>query len=488
MTPGGAEGARQVLRNAVHLLLAYVIPRLFTVVSVIVAARSLGTERFGGYGAAAACAVILSVLASLGMQPLLVREMARAPQRAWALLAAAHRLKTATGATMLLLAWMITGLWFADEPGPRQAAMVLCVGWVVHAFVENVAAYYQAVERMGRWTQASSVFGLVSSVAGVALLLWTDSIVAYCWGFVAGWACGLAWLIAGLPPEARRGGRRDGVPVTELLGGLAPFAAAFIGLTIYCKIDVLLLARWSDAQAGLYTAAYKLVDVFQALVIVAAGAVYPRLARAGAHSQRSEGGRRSAEVLLLAALPAGLTLHLVADPFVRLVFGAEYGGAAPVLSRLALLFPLLSLTILGSYILGAVGRMTHVAGLYAIGLAANVGLNLWLIPELGAVGASVARLASESILVVGFLEVLRREAAALPGPRTLTVALTAAAAAASIGLMPDPSGGWLRGGVFLVVLLLIYHQGRIWTMSGFAILLGVLLRRGATPPVRVEAA
>jgi O-antigen/teichoic acid export membrane protein len=488
VTPGGAEGARQVLRNAVHLLLAYVIPRLFTVVSVIVAARALGTERFGGYGAAAAFAVILSVLASLGMLPLLVREIARAPQRAGTLLATAHRIKAATGAAMLLIAWIVTGVWFAEDPGPRLAAMVLCVGWVVHAFVENVAAYYQAIERMARWTQASSMFGLVSSVVGVALLLWTDSIVAYCWGFVAGWACGLGWLIVGLPAEARRSAPGETAPVAELLRGLAPFAAAFIGLTIYCKVDVLMLERWSDAQAGLYTAAYKFVDVFQALVIVAAGAVYPRLSRAGAKSSRSEGGKRSAELLLLGALPAGLTLHLISAPLVLLVFGAGYGDAAPVLSRLALLFPLLSLTILGSYILGAVGRMTHVAVLYGIGLAANVGLNIWLIPELGAVGASVARLASETILVAGFLEVLRREAAALPGPRTLTVALSAAAAAALIGRMPDPSDGWLRGGAFLLVLLVIYRQGQVWRTSGFSTVLGALLRRGSPSPARAEAA
>ncbi len=477
----GVEGSRQVLRNAVHLLLAYAIPRAFTIVSVVVAARYLGAERFGGYGAAAACAVILSVVASLGMLPLLVREIARAPGRAADLLVAAHRLKAVTCAVMLLVAWPLTGVFFADQPGPRLAAMVLCVGWVLHAFAENFAAYYQAVERMGRWTQASSIFGIVASVAGVALLLWTDSIVVYCWGFVAGWACGLAWLMIGLPPEARLRATEGAAATTGLLRGLAPFAAAFIGLTIYCKIDVLLLERWSHSQAGLYTAAYKFVDVFQALVVVAAAAVYPRLARAGSPSGRSEGGRRSVELLLVCALPVGLTLHLVSTPMVRLVFGEGYQDAAAVLSRLALLFPLISLTILGAYVLGALGRMAPVALLYGIGILANVALNLWLIPEHGAVGASVARLASEGLLVVGFLHVLHREAAALPGARTLVVALVAVLAAVSIGQIPDPSEGLLRGVVFLLGLLLLYWQGSIWHTTGLSAITADLLRRGGSP-------
>jgi PST family polysaccharide transporter len=474
------EGARQVLRNAVHLLLAYAIPRAFTVVSVVVAARFLGTDRFGAYGAAAACAVILSVLASLGMLPLLVREVARTPDRAATLLAAAHRIKAITGATMLLLAWPITGVWFAEQPGPRLAAVVLCIGWVVHAFAENLAAYYQAVERMGRWTQASALFGIVSSVIGVGLLLSTGSIVLYCWGFVAGWACGLAWLATGLPAEARQRARGDSAAANDILRGLAPFAAAFIALTIYCKIDVMLLERWSDTEAGLYTAAYKFVDVFQALVVVAAAAVYPRLARASGPAAASGVARRSAELLLLGALPVGLTLHLVAAPVVRLVFGNGYEGAAAVLSRLALLLPLLSLTILGAYILGAVGRMAPVALLYAIGLAANVGLNFWLIPEHGAVGASMARLASESVLVVGFLEALRRQAAVLPGPRTAAVALAAAVAALLISRLPDPTGGWLRGVIFVVGLLVLYWQGRIWTTTDLGVI-AQILRRGRSP-------
>ena len=46
-SPGGMEGARQVVRNAVHLLLAYVVPRLFTVVSIVVADSYRPIDRGG---------------------------------------------------------------------------------------------------------------------------------------------------------------------------------------------------------------------------------------------------------------------------------------------------------------------------------------------------------------------------------------------------------------------------------------------------------
>lgn len=481
---GGADGVRQVLSNGLFLLLAYVLPRLFTVASVVVAARWLGAERFGAYGAAAAFAVILSVAASLGMLPLLVREIARAPGRAGALLRGAHRIKAVTGALMLLAAWWLSGLLFASEPEARSAALVLALGWVAHAFAENLAAYYQAVERMARWTQASALFGIVSAIVGVALLLATGSVAAYCAGFLAGWMVALLWLWIGVPPDVRgvAPGPSPGKVVGELLLGLAPFAAAFVGLTIYSKVDVLLLQRWTTStEVGLYSAAYKAVDVFQALVIVAAGAVYPRLSRAGATRPGTDrAGRRSTETLLLAAVPCGLALHLVAGPVVALVFGEAYAGSVAVLSWLALLLPMLALTILGGYVLGAAGHMAWVAGLYAVGLAANLGLNVLLIPALRAEGAALARLGSEALLLAGFLWVLERAARSAPGRRVVGAALGAAALAGLTTFMPDPTGGWLRAGLLLCLVGGLYGVAGVVTGTDLSAL-GRALRRPVAP-------
>jgi len=480
---GGGDGVRQILSNALFLLLAYALPRIFTVASVVVAARWLGAERFGAYGAAAAFAVILSVVASLGMLPLLVRDIARAPARAGPLLRGAHRVKAISGTLMLAAAWGLSGPLFAGRPDARAAALVLALGWVAHAFAENLAAWYQAVERMARWTQASALFGIVSAVVGVALLLVTGSIAAYCAGFVAGWLAALAWLHAGVPPEVRRAPAGAEGVVRDLLRGVAPFAAAFVGLTIYSKVDVLLLQRWSSAtEVGLYSAAYKAVDVFQALVIVAAGAVYPRLSRAAA----AEGGaayaaRRSMEVLLLGAVPAGLALHLVAGPVVALLFGPAYAGSAPALSWLALLLPLLSLTILGGYVLGAAGRMLPVAGLYGAGLVVNVVLNRALVPTWGAEGAALARLGSETLLLAGFLEVLRRSSGAGPGRRVLGTSLGAGALAGLTLLVPDPTGGWLRAAALAGMIPLLYARSGVVRGSDLAELRCALRRERVAP-------
>lgn len=494
-----AAGVRRVLHNAASLLLAYVLPRLFTLGSVVVAARVLGTADFGAYSTAAAFAVLLSIVATLGMIPLLVREIAQSPGRAPALLAAAHAVKTVSNVLMLALLFVLAR-YVLDYPTPVVvAALLLGVSYAVGAYVENLTAWFQAVERMHVWTQASAALGLVTGGLGLALVLWTRSLAWFCVAPIAGQLAALAWLLVRLPAEVRRGARIDTAEALRLVRALAPFAAAFVALTVYYKVDVLLLARWRDAaEVGLYAAAYKFVDVAQALALVAAGAVYPRLSRAvaaaahAASSGRNAGDRahghaspalpRSAarllEWALLATVPAAGLVFLLRMPLTVAIYGAAYADAAVVLGWLAALLPALVLNILAGYVLGAAGRMGQVAGAYVLATVANVAANAVLIPRYGAAGAAMAMLGSELFLAVLLLAALRARAAA-PSAHWLLVAgaatLLCVAAAAKADVRPG-----LAALAYLVATCVLYVAMRVLTREEAVVLAEALgVRRRA---------
>ncbi len=502
-----AAGVRRVLHNAASLLLAYVLPRLFTLGSVVVAARVLGAADFGAYSTAAAFAVLLSIVATLGMTPLLVREIARAPGRAPALLAAAHAVKTASNVLMLALLFVLARYVLAYPAPVVVASLLLGVSYAVGAYVENLAAWFQAVERMHVWTLASAAFGLVTGGLGLLLVLWTRSLAWFCAAPIAGQLAALAWLLARLPAEARRGGRVEAAEALRLVRALAPFAAAFVALTVYYKVDVLLLARWRDAaEVGLYAAAYKFVDVAHALALVAAGAVYPRLSRAavaaaaesggaGSDARTGRGGRASSslprtaarlsEWTLLATVPAAGVVFLLRAPLTVAIYGAAYADAAAVLGWLAAVLPALVLNILAGYILGAAGRMGQVAGAYVLATAANVAVNAVLIPRHGAPGAAMAMLGSELLLAVLLLAALRARAAA-PAAQWLLVAgaatLLCVAAAASADARPG-----LAAAGYLVATCVLYVAMRVLTREEAVVLaeaLGVRRRRAHADGMR----
>lgn len=398
-----AGAIRPVARNAAALFVAYALPRGLTFLAAIAAARALGTSDFGAYGTAAAFAVILSIVATLGMIPLLVRELAQHPDRAPSLMRAAHWVKTGSNLVMLAAVVVLVRL-LGYSAEVQWAAMLLAIAYAIGAYVENLAAYFQATERMHIWAQASGLYGLVTGLAGGAVVVATSNLLLFSAAPILGQAAALWWLLARLPSPIRRGAPASWADVQRLLYSLTPFAVSFVVLTVYAKVDVLLLAHWWPAsEVGLYTAAYKFVDLTRALATVGAAAVYPRLSRASA-AQGDDGrlaGARLLELGLLGAVPVAAVLWALRAPVIGLAFGPAYAGSVAVLAFLAAVLPALTLNVIALYVLAAARHMRWVAALYGATLAVNLALNLAFIPTRGAQGAALAMLISEWGLAAG---------------------------------------------------------------------------------------
>jgi len=471
-----AEGLRRVLLNALSLLFAYLLPRLATFGAVVVAARVLGVTAFGAYGTAAALAVILSIMSTLGMMQLLVRDLALAPQDAPRLMGAANAAKTGSGLFMLS-SLAVLAIWVLRYPPEVVAAtLLLGVSYVVGSYGENLGAYFQSVERMDIWMQAQGIFGILAGALGVTLVLTTRSIVWFCAAPAVGQMGALAWLLIRAPASVRTPPRARWPEVRQLLESLLPFVAAFVALTAYYKVDILLVERWrGSGEAGLYAAAYKFVDVGQALALVLATAVYPRLARmavtlTGAAAAEGVGPgvrfppyhratTRAVELLVLVGIPAAGLLWLLREPVVIMLFGEGFSASTPVLGLLAPVLPVLAVNVLGTFILAAARRMGVVAALYASGLVLNLGLNAVLIPTLGARGAALAMLISETVLAMGMLAVLHRYTATAPNRRTWNTAIAAALAPGLVAWLGIPS--LAEAAAYLTAVTLLYWFARV---------------------------
>ncbi len=404
-----APGRALLAANAASLVLAYAIPRSFTLLAAVAAARVLGAAEFGRYATAGAVAVVASILATAGMQPLLVREVAREPHGAPRLVAAAHLAKAGTVALMavvLAAAGPLLGF-----PAPvLAAAALLAAGYGVGAFAENLAAYFQGVERMHVWTQASALAGIVTGAAGVAAVVATRQLPWLCAAAPLGQAAALLWLLRCAPPAVRRPPLPSAAAVAGLLRKLAPFAVAFLATTLYYRADVLLLARWrSPEEVGLYGAALRFMDVVQALALAGAGALLPRLSRGGA--ARRGDVLRLAVGFAAAAAPVALVLFALRVPILQGLYGPGYAASAPVLALLAPAVVPLAVNMFALAALAAADAMRGAALLYLAATGLAVGLNLAAIPRWGAPGAAVVSLAAESALAIGLVLLLRARSA-----------------------------------------------------------------------------
>ncbi len=189
-------------------------------------------------------------------------------------------------------------------------------------------------------------------------------------------------------------------------------------LSLYSYVDTLMLSVMrSDQETGLYNAAYRLYEGLINLPVIIATVVGPKLARyfVSDRTRHARLTRLSVASAFGLAVPAAVATVWLAPWLVVTLFGAAYEPSAPVLVILALGFVFVfPLQLMHSVAISVnEERLLLAAGL--VGLVANVGLNLFLIPVYGMHGAAAATVASEGaslgLLVYGVVARRRGQAA-----------------------------------------------------------------------------
>ena len=108
--------------------------------------------------------------------------------------------------------------------------------------------------------------------------------------------------------------------------------------------------------------------------------------------------------LLLLALPMAAGLTLTADRIILFLYGPQFSAAAAALIMLAWAEALLFLHLIMGFLLTAIDRQGLFTAATAAYAAANVAINLVLIPRYGAAGAAAAALSGGLIFGLGGLD------------------------------------------------------------------------------------
>jgi O-antigen/teichoic acid export membrane protein len=181
-----------------------------------------------------------------------------------------------------------------------------------------------------------------------------------------------------------------------------PFTAQDIFGLVIARVDVLLLsALATDAVVGLYGAAYRLLDSTAFIAVALSGAFAAMYTYLGPDTTPTVGAvfQRSVKLALVALVPIAVTFGVLAEPVSRAFFGAELEEAADPLRLLAPVVVLFGVMVLSSALVVSRTNPTRMLKIVAVAAAANLALNLVLIPPLDEVGAALAMLLAELLYV-----------------------------------------------------------------------------------------
>jgi O-antigen/teichoic acid export membrane protein len=180
------------------------------------------------------------------------------------------------------------------------------------------------------------------------------------------------------------------------------FAISESASTINANIDKTMLVSLSTAEAaGLYAAAYRVIDVGSVPIFSVLGASYAKFFQHGLSGIKGSLGfaKRLLPGIALYGIVAAIGLWLVA-PFVPLILGEEYKNAVGTLRWLAPVPFYIGVQYMAADALTGAGFQRSRSIIQVSAAILNVGLNIILIPLYSWKGAIWATLSSETFKLI----------------------------------------------------------------------------------------
>ena len=326
---------QQVYRNTGWIISGRVFVGVLSVAVNVFVARHLGVEFFGVYSFLFTYVGLFIVVANLGIDAIVVREMSQKRDQYSLYLSQALFLKTALGICAAALSCAIIHL-LPYAANVRDGASVAAFSLIFTAWVGSFSTVFQANLRMHRQIisdVASKLCFAVLTVFAVTLgkgLLWIiiANVAAAAIQVLIGYALAKAHISLSLSPRWN--------VLRFLLRESWPLAMTSAFVTIYVRVDILMLSLMrSQDEIGLYAAAANLAEKVLILPMALMASLYPLLsASRGSDSpgELEDLASTACRLMLLVGVPITLGTTVVSTEAVNSIYGEGFAPASIALA------------------------------------------------------------------------------------------------------------------------------------------------------------
>jgi O-antigen/teichoic acid export membrane protein len=446
-------------------IIAEIFARSANTIFFILLTWSLGEEEASIYALGFVYSSFLIYLSLGGLEQLLSREVGRNKAQGNVFLG------NFLFARIISSIFCYTGLalWIVKfsgyEPDVSRAVLIIGATLIPESLTSLFQSYLIAHDRVGYIAILGAITGgLKLGVGALLLTLGGDAAVA-------------AWVVLSVSTLATflytaLIGLRFGWPklffertfwITQARAEWPLFLVAIM-MTIEGSLDTLLLAQSGNIMAvGVYAAAANMMNVlllmpqaYRQILLPIMAEWYGVMREHAFHIYM-----QSQRFLCIIALPIGLSVALIADQLLPLLYKNQHLEAISVLQVLVWSFVFAMLLLPNGRLMLIAGHQNATAPIQLYSTTLNAGLNLLCQPFLGAVGAALARVASTGLTFVLCLRYVQRHIyswniwSVFRGPLGASLALfvvTVALRWLGVFWVLALFSGWITYGVFLFIL------------------------------------
>lgn len=193
----------------------------------------------------------------------------------------------------------------------------------------------------------------------------------------------------------------------ELLKKTAPYGLVFLLMTLYTRMDGVMLERLLDDnayQAGIYAASYRLLDAVNMFGFLFASLLLPMFARMIKLKQNLQALIDIAlPLILMLAISVILSSLFYGEQIIELIYKNTNEQYYTSLKILLCSFLAIGISYIYGTLITASGELKTFNFIFIIGIAINWILNIILIPKHGAIGAAFATCGTQFFVMIAQL-------------------------------------------------------------------------------------
>jgi len=393
---------RKYVENAFWLIFEKGFSLFVGMVVGIYVARYLRPESYGLLNYSLSFVSIFSAFSTLGLDQIIVRELAKGPGRRDELLGTGFILKV-VGSVLLIVLMTFILVFMDHNPFTNTLIMIIAAAEIFKGF-EVINYFFQSQVLSKYVVQIQLLINLSISFAKIGLVMVRAPLIWF--GIIV--VVGAIFNAAGFIYAYQT---REGTPWTwnfrkavaiDLLRESWPLALYGIALNIQARIDQVMLGKMmNNYEVGQYSVALKFIEIFGFVPMVLMNTFTPAVTKAKVadeslyHSRLVNLYRLMFLTFLLVALP----IYMFAKDVIVFLYGAEYQAAGYLLSLFALRLFFSNMGVGKSVFIVNESLFKYSLLTVVVGATANIALNYFLIPLYGPTGAIVASMISFTVSI-----------------------------------------------------------------------------------------
>ena len=388
--------ATSIVRNSVALMVVGLLAKGMGLVLAVLIARFLGPSAMGLFALLFSIALLIEYIAPLGLQDVLIRDVAAHPRERVRLWTQASKLAFAAS-LVPAAAFLAAAYVYREDVSTRNSLIALAAGMPCSAMALVSQSVLQGMEKVLYITWTTFLTRVASLVALILMLMQgmgVESAFVSRVLFQASTAALFAWMILRDPPIPAAAAH-PGIAFTRTL----PFAVNRVLTESTTRAPLLLLPiLFTLADIGLFDAADRIRLTLGIMVAVATTAIMPAFSRAFAGESEDRHALVSFSVKYVCVILscAALVISIFAEVIVRILYGAQFAASALLLQVLIWTQVLVAADAMLKQAMIANGREYAVVTRALAGLAVLALLVLGLGHAFGLVGAAAGVLAASA--------------------------------------------------------------------------------------------